>query len=46
MKLYQIAFAIIALCGSAHTDEFKGDNSACWDDNERQDISCNQLAES
>jgi hypothetical protein len=45
MKLTSIAIVIIALCGPAHADDFNGDNSACWDDNERQDISCTQLTD-
>src|ERR1700738_4811315 len=36
---------LLALIAAGHAADFKGDNSACWGDNERQDISCTQLTE-
>jgi hypothetical protein len=41
-------YALIAAANAAYAGyaaDFKGDNSACWGDNERQDISCTQLTE-
>jgi hypothetical protein len=37
------AIALTAAMPAGAADAFKGDNSACWGDNDRQDISCVRL---
>jgi hypothetical protein len=45
MKPYQLAAIIAgALCSHAYANEFKGDNSACWDER-RKDMSCTKLTD-
>jgi hypothetical protein len=45
-KISVAMLALLAsLCSFARAADFKGDNSACWDDNSRQDISCTKLTD-
>lgn len=43
-KSLTILALLASLCVSASADDFKGDNSACWDE-PRQDMSCTKLTD-